>query len=158
MKKKFITIAIASVVAIVNIQAQPPKVPANKGDKFGNTATAGKAMDVKELVSSLETKESAEVTVKGKVTEVCAKEGCWIKISSEKGPILVKMKDHAFLVPLVLNGKEVVINGKAVVKTTSVKELQHYAEDAGKSIEEIAAIKEPKKQIQIQAVGIEVLN
>jgi hypothetical protein len=142
----------------VSLNAQPPKVPANKGDKFGNTAAATTAISVNELTTLLANKESAEVTVKAVVTEVCTKEGCWIKIKNTPEAIFVKMKDHAFLVPLILNGKEVAINGKAVVKTTAVKELQHYAEDAGKSKEEIAAIKEPKKQIQIQAVGIEVLN
>ena len=35
--------------------------------------------------------------------------------------------------------------------------LKHYAEDAGKSKEEIAAITEPKKEITMQAKGILVL-
>ena len=35
--------------------------------------------------------------------------------------------------------------------------LKHYAEDAGKSKEEIATIKEPKKEIVLQAKGILVL-
>jgi hypothetical protein len=34
---------------------------------------------------------------------------------------------------------------------------KHYAEDAGKSKEEIEAIKEPKKEIVLQAKGILVL-
>jgi len=39
----------------------------------------------------------------------------------------------------------------------SVDMLKQYAEDAGKSNEEIAAIKEPKKEIVLQAKGILVL-
>ncbi len=71
--------------------------------------------------------------------------------------MLIKMKDHAFLVPLVLNGKNVVVQGTATLKETSVEMLRHYAEDAGKSKAEIEAIKEPKKEITMQARGILVL-
>jgi len=43
------------------------------------------------------------------------------------------------------------------MKETSVEMLRHYAEDAGKSKEEIAAIKTPKTEIVMQAKGILVL-
>jgi hypothetical protein len=44
------------------------------------------------------------------------------------------------------------------MKTTSVAELKHYAEDAKKSKEEIDAIKEPKKEIRVMAKGIVVVD
>jgi hypothetical protein len=56
-----------------------------------------------------------------------------------------------------LNGKEVVIDGIAEEKQTSVAQLKHYAEDAGKSKEEIDAIKEPKTEITITAKGVLVI-
>lgn len=71
--------------------------------------------------------------------------------------MMVRMKDHSYFVPLALNGKEVVIDGIAEEKTTSVAQLKHYAEDANKSKAEIDAIKEPKREIVVQAKGILVL-
>jgi cyanophycinase-like exopeptidase len=71
--------------------------------------------------------------------------------------MMVKMKDHKFLVPVSLNGKEVVIAGVAEQKVTTVEQLRHYAEDAGKSKAEIEAIKAPKKEIVVQAKGLLVL-
>ena len=56
-----------------------------------------------------------------------------------------------------MNGKTIVADGVATFKETSVAMLQHYAEDAGKSKEEIEAIKEPKREITLQAKGILVL-
>ena len=44
--------------------------------------------------------------------------------------------------------------GKAFVKETSVEELKHYAEDAGKSKEEIAKITEPKLEMSFEASGV----
>ncbi len=84
-------------------------------------------------------------------------EGCWIKIQSPDGKMMVKMKDHQFTVPVALSGKTVVINGTADEKVTSVEELQHYAKDAGKSKSEIDAIITPKKEIIITANGLRVL-
>jgi hypothetical protein len=73
------------------------------------------------------------------------------------GPMMIKMKDHAFLVPLIMNGKTIVAQGLATFKETSVDMLKHYAEDAGKTKEEIAKITEPKKEISMLANGILVL-
>ena len=67
------------------------------------------------------------------------------------------MKDHKFMVPLSRNGKTIVADGIATLKETSVEMLRHYAEDAGKSKQESEAIKEPKKEITMQAKGILVL-
>ena len=47
-----------------------------------------------------------------------------------------------------------VIQGKAEIETTSVEELQHYAEDAGKSKEEVEAIKEAKTELVFVAEGV----
>jgi hypothetical protein len=51
-----------------------------------------------------------------------------------------------------------VLDGVAKVTTTSVEELKHYAEDGGKSKEEIEKITEPKKEIEFTAKGVLVVN
>lgn len=139
--------------------AQPPTVPADKGATFGAKTTADNAISVEQLAAMMQSREGqkTEVKLKGTVTEVCESMGCWIKIKSTNGDMMVRMKDHSYFVPLALNGKEVVIDGIAEEKTTSVAQLKHYAEDANKSKAEIDAIKEPKREIVVQAKGILVL-
>jgi len=44
------------------------------------------------------------------------------------------------------------------VKETSEEKRKHYAEDAGKSKEEIAKIKGSEKDIQFSAKGVKVLD
>lgn len=157
--KKLLIVAIALFTVNV-ISAQPPQVPAEAGAKFGKATTADNAISIEEFVKVMATKEEGkpqEAKIVGVVTEVCVKEGCWIKVQSPNGNMMVKMKDHKFAVPVILNGKKIVIDGVATQTTTSVKQLKHFAEDAGKSKEEIAKITEPKKEIVIQAAGILVL-
>ena len=154
--KKLLSLIVVLMMGFT-IMAQPPKGPAKKGMNFGAKTTTEGAVAANELTNVLANKTTADVKVKGKVVEVCKAEGCWIRMETASGPMLIKMKDHSFFVPLALNGKTIIADGIAEVKETSVEMQKHYAEDAGKSKEEIAAIKEPKKEIVLQAKGILVL-
>lgn len=140
------------------LMAQPPKVAADKGTIFGNKVGEEGAVTADLLAENLNVAgQTKEVKITGKVIEVCKAEGCWVRIETKTGSMLVKMKDHAFLVPLALEGKTVVADGVATFKETSVEQLRHFAEDAGKTKDEIAKITEPKKEIVFQATGIKVL-
>jgi hypothetical protein len=150
--KKISLFIVASFLVLISV-AQPPKVEAVSGMNFGKPVTASKAKSVKKAMKKLGAEEK-QIKIKGTVTEVCKAEGCWIRVASDNGPILVRMKDHLFLVPLSLKGKEVVISGTGKIQETSVDMLKHYAEDAGKSAEEIAKITEPKREVIIQAEGV----
>ena len=137
--------------------AQPPEGDANKGMVFGKKTTADGAIAANDLGASIKGAEPVAVKVQGKVKEVCKAEGCWLKMETANGDMMIRMKDHSFFVPLAMNGKTIVVDGMASVKETSVDMLKHYAEDAGKSKAEIDAIKEPVKAIAIQATGILVM-
>jgi len=155
MKKLLLT--IPALLLGFMLMAQPPEGDANTGMVFGKKITAKDAIPVAELPAKLNGKESVEVKVSGKVKEVCKAEGCWLKMETADGAMMIKMKDHSFLVPLSMNGKTIVVDGIATLKETSVDMLKHYAEDAGKSKAEIDAITQPKKEITMQAKGILVL-
>ena len=137
--------------------AQSPEGPAKKGMTFGAKATSEGTLDINTVAAKVTSAKETELKVKGKVVDVCTEMGCWLKVETANGKMMVKMKDHAFFVPLDLVGKEVVIDGTAKMTITPVDELKHYAEDAKKSKEEIDAIKEPKKEIVMEAKGVLVL-
>jgi hypothetical protein len=157
MKKLFIICAAFLFPALVI--AQPPAGNANPGDKYGEIITADDAFDVAVVPAKLETTPSFNTKIKAKVLDVCPKKGCWLKIAvNDSTEAFVKMKDYAFFTPVAIKGKTVVIDAVASIKTTPVNELRHYAEDAKKSQEEIAAITEPKKEISFLANGIVVVE
>ena len=69
--------------------------------------------------------------------------------------MMVRFKDYGFFVPLKgLEGKHAVMQGYASKETTDVATLRHYAEDAGKSKEEIAKITEPETSLMFLADGV----
>ena len=127
---------------------------------YGQTFNAENAMTVSDFVASMKSKNKADnVVVTGTITEVCQKAGCWVKLENEDGEdIFVKFKEeggvHDLVLPKDYAGKTATVYGKASKKSTSVKELKHYAEDAGESEEEIAKISKPKQALRIDATGV----
>ena len=158
MKKLFFTLVIAGLGFIAN--AQPPAGDAKPGEWYGEKVSTEGAVDLNDVVKKLNGGSMfPEVKIKAKITEVCPKKGCWLKLELENGETaMVKMKDYGFFLPLAAKGKTVVIDGAVNIKTTSVAELKHYAEDAKKTKEEIDAIKEPKKEVKVMAKGIVIVD
>ena len=110
---------------------------------------------MKDLVAKMEGKEEVTAKVEGKVAAVCQAKGCWMTLEKPDGSTMrVSFKDYGFFVPKDIAGKTVVIEGKAIINTTSVEELRHYAEDAGKSKAEIEMITEAKKELAFEADGV----
>ena len=103
---------------------------------------------------ALKAGDTVNAKMKGKIIDVCSKKGCWMRLDmGDDNEVMVRFKDYGFFMPLNAEG-EVVVNGKAFVDETSVEELRHYAEDAGKSEEEIAAITESKFEYKFLADGV----
>lgn len=142
----------------------PPAGNALVGDTYGAgvaKASESKAITVDKLSKKMkkDNKKAENVAIKGTVTDVCEKKGCWLTIKTEDdSQFFVKMKDYAFFVPTALKGKNVVLEGNAERKIISVDEQKHYAEDAKKPQSEIDAITKPKEEIRFVASGIKVVN
>ena len=121
----------------------------------GEPITEQGAIPATELATKLESKEEMPAKVTGVVESVCKAAGCWMKVKTADGQTMrVTFKDYGFFVPKDIAGKTVVLEGVAKVKTTSVAMLKHYAEDGGKSKEEIAKISAPEKAIGFVATGV----
>jgi hypothetical protein len=129
---------------------------ANDGKHFGANIAADNAMNFDELLAKMTT-DSMPAKVVGKIDAVCQVKGCWMDFVSDdpaKPKMKVKFKDYGFFMPLDCAGKRAVVDGYAYNKMTSVEELRHLAEDAGKSKDEIAQITEPKKSLYFMASGV----
>lgn len=125
---------------------------------FGKEIQSNDAIIAKSMATHYETMQegdSIDSKIKAKVVDVCQAKGCWMTLDlGNDKEVMVKFKDYGFFVPTDISGKEVIINGKAYVKEVSVDEQRHYAEDAGKSVEEVATIVAPKRTYSFEADGV----
>jgi len=123
---------------------------------YGDTISAEGAIAASELFTIVKEQGGFEGTVKSTIHETCQKKGCWMLVDAGNGEeIRVRFKDYGFFVPTEgVEDMEVIMHGQAYLDTTTVDMLRHYAEDAGKSAEEIEAITEPEYALAFEATGV----
>jgi hypothetical protein len=137
------------------VDEKTDQIPGNYGDAI----TEEQTVSVREMFESVRNEGSFRGKVRGEITEVCTHKGCWLGINLPDGSLMrVTFKDYGFFVPTESSGFPVILEGEATVTTTDVKTLKHYAEDAGKSQEEIDAIDSPEENVSFVANGVIILN
>ena len=118
------------------------------GEKISST-------DLQQLSNIDFNNTSVQIKLEGEIISTCPKKGCWIEMKIDDKDVFVKFKDYGFFVPKSgMEGKKAIIQGLASIDTVSVKDLKHYAEDAGKSKSEIEKITSPEIKISFLAEGV----
>ena len=155
---KYIFSLLIALCAMVIVNAQEAE-SAKPGVTYGKYSEEGvKPISVNELEKKM-SDNKFDGKIQGKVVEVCQAMGCWAKLKKDDGStVMIKVKDHEFAMPMDMIGRTVIVEGKAELKETSVAMLKHYAEDAGKSKEEVEKIKEPKKEVIMVIKGVKVVE
>jgi len=167
MKKIFLAISVSLAIisckqeknAEMKIDSNIEVADPSAYESFGEKISPEDVLTTEEMLTKYEQMavgDSMEITFKGKVNSVCQAKGCWMKLDLGKPETesFVRFKDYKFFVPMDSKDAEAIIKGKAYKEETSVEELKHYAKDAGKSEEEIAAITEPKVEYTFLADGV----
>lgn len=122
---------------------------------YGEEISEEGAVEVAKLAEMMADGDQKEVKLVATIQECCQKKGCWMKVDMGDGKTMrVTFKDYGFFVPMDAAGRQVVMEGVASYEETSVEALRHYAEDAGQSADEIAAITEGKKELVFEAKGV----
>lgn len=163
MKKAFLLIAIGFATLACKNETQSTDIKTEEASKeiayasFGDQITDADALSPKQMMEKYKTLKIGDTIsskMRGTIAEVCTKKGCWMTLDmGGESTVMVKFKDYGFFMPLNAEG-DVVLDGRAFVTETSVDELRHYAEDAGKSEDEIAAITESKFEYRFEADGV----
>ena len=98
--------------------------------------------------------EERNVILEGEIVEVCPQMGCWMWVEQDDERVFVRFQDKAFFVPKAAAGKKVVMHGMTMLQVVGVEELRHYAQDAGRSEAEIAAIVKPQERVNFFADSV----
>lgn len=125
-----------------------------KGGWFGEEFEISETHTVADLPELIKAGSGNNVTIKGEVGAACQKKGCWMTMAEGETEMRVRFYDYGFFVPKDCAGMTATIKGVASFDTITVDMLQHYAEDAGESEEEIAKITEPEYELSFEATGV----
>ena len=141
---------VVSKKTTYELVGEAKSVPGNYGDVVKEAGVVTPAI----LLQKVETSGTFTGKVSGQIKEVCTSKGCWFVMELPNGSSMrVTFKDYGFFIPTNSQGFPITIDGIATLTETDVKTLRHYAEDQGKSKEEVEAITAPKKEITFEASG-----
>ncbi len=95
------------------------------------------------------------VRVCGTVESVCARRGCWMRLACGDGEenLFVKFTCpvEGRLIPMEAVGHKAVVEGTLKVTEMTEADARHIAEEGGSSPAEVAKIKGPQKEVQLNA-------
>ena len=139
MRKLLLTFLLAAAVA----------VPAAAGENgYGAALELEEATEIASILASPDDYEGKLVQVKGSVEEACTAKGCWMRIQSPDGQVLlVKSSDETVLVPKDTSGRTVIVEGTVVIE---------HGDEPAESTEE-ASHTCAKAVIRLETKGVVVL-
>lgn len=80
--------------------------------------------------------------IRGEITEVCQKKGCFMVLTDGQNFARVTFKDYGFFVPKDSAPRKAVVYGELTSKTLSADQANHYEADAGREGRHTEAVTE----------------
>ena len=149
-----ISLLFACNSGVKHTESNDPSASAEDG-RYGERIAGNNPISGVDLLTMLTEKDSVWVTLRSTIAANCQSSGCWMDLDLGSGQVAkVTFKDYAFFIPLDSKGKTATIEGFAKKEVIPVELLKHYAEDEGKSQEEIDAITEPEQSYIFEAIGV----
>ena len=146
---KYILIIFVLIFASCNNQ------PVSNVTYYGDLIDDKNIFKISEVKQQISRSGKVKTKIQGEILATCAKKGCWMDLKVDNDTLMVRFKDYGFFVPKEgVEGKTAIIGGEIFYDTLSVELLRHYAEDAGKSSEEIDLIVEPEYTLAFTANGV----
>jgi len=155
MKKTLAALFLLGIFGSCSHPAKEENTEKTNFSYYGDTITEENAKEATQLASLMGDKGKMDVKITGKISDVCQRKGCWMDVDLGNNQTMkVRFKDYGFFVPKDAAGKTFIMEGEAFHDTVSVAQLRHYAEDAGKTKEEIEKITEPEINLNFEAKGV----
>ena len=128
-----------------------PAVTTAATTSYGEGVTLKEMTEISEILAAPEEFIGKGVAVKGKITEVCPKMGCWMEIeSNSSAKIRIKVEDGVIVFPTEAVGQEAVAEGEVekleMTREEYVAWFQHMAEEKGETFDE-STVGEPPYEI-----------
>ena len=152
-----LSLAVSAGVSFAD--KSPTTAPAVKYASFGEAPKGGDVpvVAVDQLLAKVREYDGKYLRVTGRVSDVCAKKGCWLKLGDGEA-LFVKFTCPVGerLIPKEAVGKAAEVEGTVKVTQISEAQARHFKEDAGASPEEIAKIVGPQKQVTVASPSARV--
>ncbi|MEO0424615.1 MAG: DUF4920 domain-containing protein [Pseudomonadota bacterium] len=115
--------------------------------------TTGETVSLAQAVRTVNADGEYTGKIRGRITEVCRKKGCFMVLTDGEHTARVVFKDYGFFIPKETAPGMSTVYGELTTQTLSTEQVQHFAEDAGRATAGVTATRE--HQIVASAVVID---
>ncbi len=111
-----------------------PAAPAAPWSHHGAAFSVAEALPASVVLADPSAHQARPVRVRGELTEVCQRMGCWAVLRDDAGrSVRVTMKDHAFGIAKDSRGHEGDVEGQLVSKPVDPERVAHFAEEGSRT-------------------------
>lgn len=148
----------ATLPAEVTAAPVAPAAAPTASEHFGAAFAVSDEVTVAAVLDAPDTFTNRPVKVRGRVSDVCQKAGCWMVVADDTAgrTMRVRMKDHGFSVAKDGSGTIALVEGTLVAKPHDADEAAHFAGEAAKP--ELGPEKAGVTTWEIEATGVELLR
>jgi len=132
----------------------PLDLPA--GEDFGAGITLSEISDLGDVVSDPAKYADTPVLLRGRISDVCQKKGCWLVLADGAHQLRIRFADYAFFVPKDCHGKQAYAEGRVETETLSEREARHYAAESTGG--DPSAIRGPQEVVSFTATGVRIVS
>jgi hypothetical protein len=100
------------------------------GRDFGAGLTLSELSHLEDVVAHPEKYTDRDVLVRGRISDVCQKRGCWVVLSEGDSHVRIGFKDYGFFVPKDCGGSQAYVEGRVQVETLSEEQARHYESES----------------------------
>lgn len=151
MRTLRLSLVLVAVLAQSSAGAEPPE----ERDAFGAGLTLETATPLPEVIARAEHYAKQPVLLRGKLTDVCQRKGCWTVIRDRGVQVRVRFKDYGFFLPKDSTGRGALVEGVVTIEMLSEKEARHYEEESRHGDPD--AVTGPRREVGFLASGVRLL-
>ena len=126
MFTKYLVTAVIACSMFFTVQAAQ--------NQFGETVNSDDVIKVSTVLATPDSYVDKQIVIKGIVTNVCSKRGCWMTVQSDQRfqELFVKVRDGEMVFPMSARGKDALIKGKLTSHPLSLEQSKSYLADEAK--------------------------
>jgi hypothetical protein len=155
MRKSLIVCALFTVLLLAALPAGSAEEPLPEGRDFGAGLTLARTTPLGEVLAAPERYAKGGVLLRGRLTDVCTKKGCWTVLADGDTHVRVRFQDYGFFLPPDALGAQALVEGVAEIRTLSEREARHIAAESRGG--DPAAVSGPQREIGFVATGVRLL-
>ena len=126
------------------------------GEDFGAGITLSETSDLGEVLSDPAKYAETPVLLRGRISDVCQKKGCWLVLADGAHQVRIRFADYDFFVPKDCQGKQAYAEGRVETETLSERDARHYAAESIGG--DPSAIRGPQEVVSFTATGVRIVS